>query len=105
SASGGITLDPRTLFEGLLSLTVICSLGLAALYPLACLLRVRDMAAEELPAGDWHRQFFMLNCFVFPAWIVFYRMMSSNISEFRVLLPALLPCIYGIGACRSSSRR
>jgi hypothetical protein len=96
SASGGIILDPRTLFDGLRSITVICSLGLAALYPLACLLRVREIPAEEWPKADWHRQFFTLNCFVFPAWIILYRMMSANISEFRVLLPAILPCIYGI---------
>jgi hypothetical protein len=99
SASGGITLDPRTLLDGLLSITVICSLGLAILFPLACLLRVTDIPAAEWPKDDWRRRFFLLNCCVFPLWIVFYRMLSANISEFRVLLPALLPCIYGI-ACQ-----
>jgi hypothetical protein len=102
SAAGGVILDPRVLFlePGLLSLTTLCSLGLALLFPLACVLRCR-----ALPRGDWRRDFFLLNCWIFPAWIVFYRMMSGNISEFRMLLPALLPCIYGFawaGASRHS---
>ena len=93
SASGAVILDPRILFlgAGLLSLTTICSLGLAALLPIACALRWHD-----LPEAGWRRRFFLLNCWIFPAWIVFYRMLSGNISEFRMLFPALLPCIYGI---------
>lgn len=106
SASGGVTLDPHTLFDGLRSITVICSLGLAALYPLACLIRLRDIPEERSHVADWRRQFFLLNCLVFPAWVVFYLMMSANMSEFRVLLPAILPCIFGIAYApnRSHSR-
>jgi hypothetical protein len=98
SASGGIILDPRVLFldRGLLSLTTLCSLGLAALFPLACYVR-----CLPLPVRDWRRNFFLLNCWMLPLWIVFYRMLSGNISEFRMLFPALLPCIYGIAYGRS----
>lgn len=99
SSAGGIILDPRRLFldKGLLSLTTLCSLGLASLFPLACLLTVRDEPGQLRPSeGDWRGTFFRLNCFVFPAWIVFYRMMNGNIAEFRMLLPAILPCIFGI---------
>ena len=100
SASGGIIFDPRVLFldRGLLSLTTLCSLGLAALFPLACYVR-----CLPLPVRDWRRNFFLLNCWIFPLWIVFYRMLSGNISEFRMLFPALLPCIYGIAYGRSSA--
>jgi len=93
SSAGGIVLDPRALFlgAGLLSLTTLCSLGLAALFPLGCLLRIRALAAD-----DWRRQFFSLNCLAFPGWLVFYRMMAGNLSEFRMLFPVLIPCIYGI---------
>jgi hypothetical protein len=100
SSGGGLILDPRTLFldRGLLSLTTLCSVGLAALYPLACLERL-----HELQTSDWRQRFFTLNCYAFPAWLVFYRMMNGNLSEFRMLFPALLPCIYGM-AWRPRSR-
>jgi hypothetical protein len=93
SSAGAIRLEPRALFlgAGLLSLTTICSLTLAALFPIACLVRIR-----ALPRADWRREFFLLNCWAFPAWLLFYRMMSGNLSEFRMLLPVLLPCMYGI---------
>jgi len=47
-----------------------------------------------------------VNCYAFPGWIVFYRMMNGNLSEFRMLFPALLPCMYGIayGARRAKVR-
>lgn len=94
SSAGGIIVDVRALFldKGLLSLTTICSVGLAALFPLACLVKLRQIAGVD----DWRRSFFVVNCYAFPAWIVFYRMMNGNLSEFRVLFPALLPCMYGI---------
>lgn len=103
SSAGGLILDPRILFldRGLLSLTTVCSLGLAVLFPLACMLRI-----SEIPPEDWRGSFFRLNCYAFPAWIVFYRMMAGNLSEFRMLFPAMIPCIYGIAyaaKCRSSS--
>lgn len=93
SASGGISLDPRYVFlgSGMLSLTTLCSLSLAALFPVAYW-----VAASARPDSDWRRRFFLANCSAFPAWIVFYRMLSGNISEFRLLLPVLLPCIYGL---------
>jgi hypothetical protein len=92
SAAGGVILDPGEVFfgRGMLSFTTICSLGLAALFPIACWHELRDTPR------DWRRSFFLLNCYAFPAWIIFYRMMSGNITEFRLLFPALLPCIYGI---------
>ena len=84
--------DRRLLLSaGLMSLTTVCSLGLAVLFPIACLLK-----ADCGPPSDWRRRFFVINCWLFPAWIVFYRMMSGNLSEFRLLLPVVLPCIYGI---------
>jgi hypothetical protein len=100
SSAGGVILDPRRLFldKGLLSLTTLCSLGLAALFPLAGLLTARD-----IPQGDWRGRFFELNCYIFPAWIVFYRMMNGNIAEFRMLLPAILPCIYGVAYRRGDA--
>jgi hypothetical protein len=112
ASAGGVIFDPRTIFfdPGFLSLTTLCSLGLAALFPIVCLLRLRLLADD-----DWRRKFFALNCYSFPLWVVFYRMMSGNLSEFRILLPVLLPCIYGIsyaarqrtvdadGACQSGT--
>ena len=64
SSTGGVLLDPRVLFldESMLSLTNLCSVGLAALFPVACLLRVRD-----IPRTDWRRGFFTVNAWVFPA--------------------------------------
>ena len=93
SSAGGLILDPRVLFldRGLMSLTTICSLGLAVLFPLACLVRIRD-----IDSADWRRGFFAINAYAFAAWIVFYRMMNGNLSEFRLLFPVILPCIYGI---------
>jgi hypothetical protein len=93
SAAGGVNLDPRTVFldRGSLSLTAICSLGLAVLFPAACLLRMRSV-----DPADWRRRFFVSNCWVFPAWLIFYRVMNGNLSEFRMLFPVLIPCIYGI---------
>jgi hypothetical protein len=79
----------RHFFAG--PLTTICSLGLAVIFPIGCLVRLRSVAAD-----DWRRRFFQLNCFAFPLWIVFYRMLNGNISEFRLMLPVILPCIYGI---------
>jgi len=93
SAGGiGIILDPRELFfsSGFLSLTAICSIGLAVLFPLGCLVLLRDSSRP-----DWRRRFFELNCYAFPGWLVFYRMMNGNLSEFRMLFPVLIPCIYG----------
>jgi hypothetical protein len=93
SSSGGLILDPQEIFlgKGILSLTTLCSLSLAAVFPIFCWTKLK-----WLRASDWRKQFFSLNCAIFPLWIVFYRMLSGNISEFRLLLPAILPCLYGI---------
>jgi hypothetical protein len=93
ASAGGIIFDPRRIFfdRGFVSLTTVCSLGLATLFPIACLLQLRSLADD-----DWRRKFFAVNCYSFPLWIVFYRMMNGNLSEFRMLLPVLLPYIYGI---------
>jgi len=102
SSAGGVILDPRELFldRGVLSLTTICSVGLAALFPLACLVRIR-----EISTSDWRRAFFGLNCYAFPAWIVFYRMMNGNLAEFRMLFPVLIPCVYGVAYAAAAGRR
>ncbi len=93
SSAGAVILDPRAIFldRGMLSLTTICSLGLAAVFPITCLLRV-----DAINVQDWRRRFFQLNCYAFPGWIIFYRMMAGNLAEFRMLFPVLLPCIYGL---------
>jgi hypothetical protein len=101
SAPHGVFLDPAVIFlgPGMLSLTTVCSLSLAALFPLYYLVRVRGTAAT-----DWRRRFFVINSLLFPAWIVFYRMLNGNISEFRLLLPAILPCLYGL-SCEAATAR
>ena len=100
SSVGGVILDPRRLFlePGLYSLTTLCSLGLALVVVLLCVLRTRS-----LPHEDWRYGFFRLNCYSLPLWIVFYRSLNGNISELRMLWPVLLPCIYGIAYAGSSS--
>jgi hypothetical protein len=107
SSVGGVVLDPRTLLldNSMLSLTNLCSVGLAVLFPVACLLRVRAAPLTDWPAADWRRGFFTINAWVFPGWLLFYRMMNGNLAEFRMLFPVLLPCIYGIAyaAARSQS--
>ena len=107
SSAGAIILDPRRLFldKGLLSLTTLCSLGLASLFPLACLLAVRAPGQRKPGKDDWRATFFELNAYVFPAWIVFYRMMNGNIAEFRMLLPAILPCLYGLAFSKGTFAR
>jgi hypothetical protein len=97
SAGGGLILNPAEIFlgRGILSLTTVCSLSLAALFPIACWTKLRS-----IPTTDWRARFFALNCVVFPLWIVFYRMLNGNISEFRMLLPTIIPCIYGIAYAR-----
>jgi hypothetical protein len=54
-------------------------------------------------SNDWRWRFFRLNCFAFPMWIVFYRVLGGNISEFRLMWPVILPCIYGIAYSGSAA--
>ena len=102
SAAGGVNLDPRTVLldRRMLSLTTLCSLGLAAVFPLAALNELRRTPED----GDWRRRFLILNCYVFPAWVLFYRMMNGNLSEFRMLYPAILPCMYGMSRAAAQRR-
>ena len=102
SAPGGFILTPAAalLGPGLLSLTTLCSLSLAALFPAYYL-----VVSRNTPGPDWRRRFFVVNSWLFPAWIVFYRLLNGNISEFRLLLPALLPCVYGLSYAAATRGR
>jgi hypothetical protein len=91
SSAGGFIIDPRELLQEMHSLTTICSLGLAVIFAAACLTRL-----QRVSSTDWRYRFFRLNCFAFPFWILFYRMLNGNIAEFRLLWPVILPCIYGV---------
>ena len=99
-AAGGILTDWRDIFlsKSTLSLTVICSLGLQIVLALACLNRLRNRQLV-----DWRGAFFVANCCVLPAWWIFYRVMASNLAEFRLLMPALLPLVYGLAEAADRS--
>jgi hypothetical protein len=102
TGGGHILIDPRAIFlgRGMLSLTAICSLGLEAVFALVCLNRLWPSQTR-----DWRRAFFIANCCVLPGWWIFYRMMDSNMSEFRLLLPAVLPLVYGLAYATGSASR
>jgi len=91
-STGGLLLSSEIFTgAGLLSLTSLATLPLAALFPLVYLcLRI---PGRENAAFD---KFFLLNCLAFPFWLIFYRMFSGNITEFRMLWPVLLPLVYGM---------
>jgi hypothetical protein len=74
---------------GVVSLTTICTLGFAVLFPIGYL------CIADRESNDWREKFFRYNCYAFPGWILFYRVMSGNLSEFRIFLPVLLPIVYG----------
>ncbi len=95
---GGVVFDPKAIFLGrqMLSLTNTCSVGLELVLAAVCLNRLRNA-----DPADWRYRFFLVNCYVLPAWMVFYVMMHANLAEFRLLLPALLPCIYGLAFATS----
>ena len=88
--SGGISAEDILFGHGMWSLTTIVSLGMALLFPVAYL------ALNDRKYPGWERKFFTLNCLAFPFWIIFYRIMGGNISEFRMLWPALIPCVFGL---------
>jgi hypothetical protein len=93
TAAGGVVLDPRAIFLGkqMLSLTNTCVIGMELVLAAVCLNRLRGT-----DRADWRHLFFVVNCNALPAWMIFYIMMNGNLAEFRLLLPALLPCIYGL---------
>jgi hypothetical protein len=76
--------------NGFWSLTTLMTLPLAAMFPLACGL------LKQAPKGDWRRRFFVINCWLFPAWLVFYRVQAGNLNEFRMLWPFLAPYLLGL---------
>jgi hypothetical protein len=95
---GGVVLDPAAIFLGrqVLSLTNTCTVGLELVLAALCLNRLRDA-----DPADWRRRFFLVNCYALPGWMIFYVMMHANLAELRLLLPALLPCIYGLAFATS----
>jgi hypothetical protein len=99
---GGVVVDLRAIFLGrqMLSFTNICSVGMELVLAALCLNRLRDA-----DPGDWRRRFFLVNCYALPAWMIFYVMMNANLAEFRLLLPAVLPCIYGLAFATSAPAR
>ncbi|MDR3088525.1 MAG: hypothetical protein LBU39_01735 [Desulfobulbaceae bacterium] len=89
----GQLLLSREIFTGgaLLSPTSLVTLPLVALPPLVYLcVRNPDQTGVSLD------KFFLLNCLAVPLWLIFYRVLGGNITEFRLLWPVLLPIIYGI---------
>jgi hypothetical protein len=102
TAAGGVVLDPGMIFLGrqMLSLTNICVVGMELVLAALCLNRLRDGDRT-----DWRHGFFAVNCYALPAWMIFYIMMNGNLAEFRLLLPALLPCIYGLAFATSVPAR
>lgn len=102
TGGGHILIDPKAIFlaPGMLSLTAICSLGLEAVFAILCLERLWSIRTQ-----DWRRGFFIANCCVLPGWWIFYRMMDGNMAEFRLLLPAVLPCVYGLAYAGAAPRQ
>jgi hypothetical protein len=102
TAAGGVVLDSRAIFLGkqMLSLTNICTVGMELLLAAVCLNRLR--AGDR---ADWRQMFFVVNCYALPAWMIFYVMMNGNLAEFRLLLPALLPCVYGLAFATAAPTR
>lgn len=92
TGTGGLILGSEIFTgKGLLSFTSMTTLSLVALGPAVYLcLRVADWRNTALD------RFFLLNCLAVPCWVIFYRMFGGNITEFRMLWPALLPLVYGI---------
>jgi hypothetical protein len=99
---GGVVVDLKAIFLGrqMLSLTNTCSVGLELVLAALCLNRLRNA-----DPADWRRTFFVVNCYALPLWMIFYVMMHANLAEFRLLLPALLPCIYGLAFATATPRR
>ncbi|PNG27300.1 hypothetical protein [Methylocella silvestris] len=92
SETGIETSITKIFFErGLWSLTTVATLALHFLF-LAYYFVTRDGRNSR----SWRDRFFLVNCLALPLWIIFYRMLGGNISEFRLLFPALLPIVYGV---------
>ena len=84
--------DPAGLLlgGGLWSLTTLMTLPLALLFLVAC------WVLQRHEAHSWERSLFLWSCLAFPLWLVFYRVQGGNISEFRMMWPAMLPCVLGL---------
>ena len=76
--------------KGFFSLTTIISLTLALIFPITLVIKNKYSSSSQLT------KFFLINAYIFPLWIIFYRVLSGNISEFRIMWPMILPCVYGI---------
>lgn len=99
SSTGGLILNPVALFldRGLFSLTTICSLALAALYPIVYLRVIGKGSLEQrIDQPAWTVNFFRWNALALPLWVVFYRVLNGNISEFRLLIPCLVPLFFAL---------
>lgn len=100
------SIDFREMFfgKGLWSLTSSVTLLLLALFPVFYWVRKAiskmnmDLGVDSHLKGQppFVRRFFWLNCAAIPLWIVFYRAMGGNMTEFRIFWPVLLPVVYGI---------
>lgn len=99
SSAGALIWNPRELFfgKGIWTLTTLGSLSFAALFPALFLMKL-----DDIPSDDRRKRFFLLNCWSFPLWVIFYRAFNGNISEFRMLWPAVLPCVFGIAYAAGS---
>jgi hypothetical protein len=85
--SGYVSIHEMLLGGGVISLTSFGSLGLAIALVLGYFMQCNPT--------DWQGRFFLYNCYAFPAWLLFYRFFGGNLSEFRLLLPCLLPVLVG----------
>ena len=89
--------------SGLLSLTTIVTLALILMFPIYYFLEKGDWSLN-LGINKPIHNFFAANCYLVPLWVIFYRAMNGNITEFRMLWPALIPCIYGISIITNINR-
>jgi hypothetical protein len=86
--------------KGLWSLTTVATIALQFLLGTYYL-----VTRNSTKPASWRDRFFLVNCLSLPLWILFYRMLGGNISEFRLLFPALLPIVYGVAYNARSAAR
>lgn len=105
------SIDLREMFfgKGLWSLTSLVTLMLLSLFPLFYMLKEFMADSGDLPSRrvpgpvPYMRTFFRLNCAAIPFWIIFYRAMGGNMTEFRIFWPTLIPVVYGIAYFSNSN--